>query len=60
MGVDIFGLKCVSLSLLIFFSQIFYNCKVAGIIQHLICRKMCSKHFENRLTNKQALVKEKK
>ena len=28
-----------------------------GTIEQLVCRKMCSKHFENRLTNINVLVK---
>ena len=44
------------------FSHIFYNCSnveeyFLGTIKHLICRKKCSKYFENRLTNKNVLVK---
>ena len=45
------------------FLQIFCNClKLDEMfswhsIEHLVCRKMCSKHFENRLTNKEVLAK---
>ena len=40
------------------FSQIFYNCSnVEEIFYWNNCRKMCSKNFENRLINKNVLVK---